>query len=76
MRGEPAAELFLKGVREPVAGHHPYAPTPAAGVDGNLGGNLIFAHEAVFIEDADGEVDLLRVWLRGCFELLPGLSDG
>lgn len=48
----------MESVGEGVAGHDEDAPAAAAGIDGDLGGDLVFAHEAVFIEDADGELEL------------------
>lgn len=51
-------KLFLEGVGEGVAGGDEGAPTAAGGVEGDLGGNLDFAHKAVFVEDLDGEIDL------------------
>jgi hypothetical protein len=48
----------LEGVGQGVAGHYEDAPAAAAGVNGNFGRDLIFAHEAIFIEDADCEFEL------------------
>jgi hypothetical protein len=50
--------LFLEGVGEGIAGHDEDAPAAAAGVDRDFGGDLVFAHEAILVEDANGEFEL------------------
>lgn len=48
----------MEGVGEGVARGDEDAPTAAGGVERNFDGNLIFTHEAVLVENLDGEIDL------------------
>lgn len=48
----------MEGVGEGLAGHDEDAPAAPAGVDRNFGRDLVFAHEAIFVQDPDGEFEL------------------